>query len=132
MTIKDWIHHLINPHCLHCQEIREENLVCKSCEILKQQLEIANYEKKQLLDSIVNSLRPREETAKEINYEAVRPKMTAWKVQRQMLEAEDRERARILREQNKLDDISMDKDLNLEIEELEKRVGIITGSETKQ
>ena len=51
--MSNWIHRFFNPHCPECRAEREESRVCKSCEILKQQLETVNYEKKQLMDRLL-------------------------------------------------------------------------------
>ena len=112
MTFRHWIHHLFQPHCEQCKNDSEEREVCKSCEILKQQLEIANFEKSQLLNMITSKPAPEERA--EINYDKVKPKMITWRVRQQMLEAEDRERARILREQRKSDDKVIDEEVDNE------------------
>ncbi len=91
----NWIHRLFNPHCPDCKEEREDSMVCESCETLKQQLEIANYEKKQLMDRILE--KPALESKPELR-EVTVPRAVPWPVRRQMLEAEDREKARLMRE----------------------------------
>ena len=76
------------------------NKVCESCETLKQQLEIANYEKKQLLNRMLEKPEPIPvEPLKEI----MPPKSLPWRARRQILEAEDREKARAMREAAKPD-----------------------------
>jgi hypothetical protein len=90
-----WVHRLFNPHCEHCKEEREDSRICSSCETLRLQLEISNSEKRQLLERIlekpvvVNSTGPVEMT---------KPMNVPWNVRRQMLEAEDRVKARLMRE----------------------------------
>jgi len=120
MTFLHWIHHLFNPHCSLCQETAENNKVCQSCETLKVQLSIANHEKQELLNSILSlTKRPEEQTSAAVSYEHAKPKMMTWNVRRQLLEAEDRQAAKLLAEQQK----------KKSIEELEKEVGI--GEEVK-
>ena len=77
-------------------QVQDESLRCKSCETLRQQLEIANYEKKVLLEKVLH----KDETPQvELKpHEVVKPRMIPWNVRRQMLEAEDRERAKLMRE----------------------------------
>jgi hypothetical protein len=97
MTFKHWIHHLINPHCDECQHERQ----CKSCETLKEQLVLANMEKKQMLETILSFNSPPARDNITINQEPPKDaldKLIPWRVRRQMLEAEDRERARLMKE----------------------------------
>jgi hypothetical protein len=103
-----WIHHILKPHCPDCAEERE----CKSCEVLKQQLEAANHDKERLLNMILDKNTPREEPAFTDGPQPVRPKHIPMSVRRQMLEQEDRQRARISEEKKK------------EIEDLEKELGV--------
>jgi hypothetical protein len=67
---------------------------CESCEILKQQLEITNLEKNKLLGRLLE--KPEPEVAPKL-VEVTRPTNIPWNVRRQMLEAEDRERARLIK-----------------------------------
>src|SRR5262245_60112860 len=96
MSIRKWLHHLLEPHCPVCIAEREDNKVCQSCETLKTQLEIANYEKKQLLDSLLRPREPDMQVALQIPKE-VFPRSIPWRVRQQMLEAEDRKTAEMLR-----------------------------------
>lgn len=116
-----WLHHLINPHCRECQMEAEENRICQSCETLKKQLELANYEKKQMLDTILSFSRPQAEnqSGPPADLEHVKPKMMTWNVRRQMLEAEDRKAAQILAEQKRQAE---------SIKELEKELSISEGA----
>ncbi len=68
---------------------------CESCETLKHQLEVSNFEKKQLLDRLLE--KPAPEVIKE-PVPITRPHNIPWNVRRQILEQEDREKARLLRE----------------------------------
>lgn len=126
MKIRDWFHHLLNPHCEHCKEVNEDSKICKSCETLKTQLEIANYEKKQLLQAVLDNHKPVE------TQPASRPdsqfnlaaKSIPWAVRKQMMEAEDRKEAELRKKaasQNKT------ATADLELEELERSLGIVEG-----
>lgn len=103
------------------REVKHEEVICKSCETYREQLEIANYEKKQLLDRIMEKpiTEPERTTAPELT--AVRPKTIPWHVRQQMLEREDREKARALRSAASPDSQIKDK---TDINELEKELGV--------
>jgi hypothetical protein len=96
--------------------IRKESRTCESCETLRSQLELVNYEKKQLLDRILE--RPEKETTKESNSVVLPPRNIPWNVRRQLLETEDRERAKLMREAPKVNQTP------LTTEELEKDLDI--------
>jgi len=110
--MSNWIHRLLNPHCPHCAEEYERDMVCPSCEILKQQLDVANLEIRRLLDKILE--KPQPESIKPPP-EITPPRNVPWSVRRQMLEAEDREKARLMREAPKP---------TVSTEELEKELNI--------
>ena len=111
--MSNWIHRLFNPHCPHCKDEKIEDKLCSSCETLRAQLEIANYENKRLLDKILAE--PKSEPSKPPP-EITIPRNVPWSVRRQMLEAEDREKARLMREAPK----------PVPVEELEKELDIAT------
>lgn len=77
-----------------------EKLICKSCETLKTQLDIANYERKQMLDALIKPAQPAVVEAPAAPQQ-VKPHSVPWSVRRQMLEAEDRVKARALNEQRR-------------------------------
>ena len=93
-----FFHRLFNPHCSFCHSDDTYKNTCKSCEVLQHQLEVVNFEKKQLLDSIL--VKPVEPIQIEPDLEKVKSKFIPWKVRQQMLEEEDRVKARILRKQS--------------------------------
>lgn len=90
-----------------------KNKHCESCETLRQQLEIANYEKRLLLDRIMEKPAPVVETPP---IPISLPKTIPWTVKKQMLEAEDREKAKLLRNAPKPVQT---------VEEIEKELGIV-------
>lgn len=93
-----WIHHLFNPHCPDCKMEREESKICKSCETLGIEIERLRAENTQLINRILEKPQslPERDTAPT---PLTKPggKHIPWAVRRQMLEAEDRERAKALR-----------------------------------
>lgn len=122
--IAKFFHEFANPHCSHC----EGDKICQSCETLKEQLAAANIEKNKLLDLILEKNKVvNEEPAKEIDYQSVKPKYIPWNVRKELLEAEDRERARIQR-----DKLAPNSKEQKEIDKLEQEIGIAPGATEKQ
>jgi hypothetical protein len=110
--------------------LRESELnpkICESCETLKHQLEISNHEKKQLLDRLLEKPEPVKEVVRN-ETPMMLPRNIPWNVRRQMLEAEDREKARVLKNAPKPDS-AIDK---VETEELEKALDLAAEQRDKQ
>lgn len=127
MNIVSLIHRLLNPHCPDCRDKEEYNKICNSCETLKNQLEIVNYEKRQMLDSILNNNKPVISEKPAVNYEELKPMSVPWAVRKQMLEADDRERARLMKQASSNLRVNIRSDIvesDKEIEDLEKQLGI--------
>jgi hypothetical protein len=103
MILLDWYRQYLeikyNSRKLKNEVVVEEK-VCASCETLKQQLEVANYEKAQLLSKILKEPEPVKETQAPT---ITRPVRLPWPARRQLLETEDREKARLLRNAPKPD-----------------------------
>lgn len=129
-----WLHHILEPHCPECKEEKQDEAVCKSCETLRVQLEIANHEKAQMMAALI---RPQSSgpVAEPIQPEAVKPKTIPWVVRKQMLEAEDRKTAQLMREEQLAKDLLRgssgglkvdipDVKVNQTIEDLEKELGV--------
>ena len=113
----NWFHKFFNPHCEACHDEKESSQVCKSCETLKEQLEIVTQEKNRLLDRLLE--RPAVETSAP-PVEITKPHNIPWVVRRQMLEREDRERAKLMREAPKpIPTEDLEKELNIVAEERE-------------
>jgi len=92
----NFIHHFFAPHCPHCIDEKREALICNSCEILRHELEVVRLENKVLLDRILE--KPVESKPIDINeLKPIGPKNISWNVRRQMLEAEDREKAKLMK-----------------------------------
>jgi len=119
-----WIHQLMNPHCEECKADK----ICISCETLREQLSIANYERSQLVNQIIRLTTPATETKSEIEQEfkPIKPKPIPWNVKRQMLEEEDRKLAQVIK--SKDEEIKIAKTMTTE--ELEKELGIATVAES--
>lgn len=66
--------------------------------MLKSQLETSNYEKHQLLNQLLEMNRPIiEKRIDTSELKPIRPKNIPWSVARQSLEAEDREKAKLMK-----------------------------------
>jgi len=85
---------------------------CEACEILRDQLHKSEVERRELLQRLLDKDKP-EPLVKETDAPVpIQPSYTPWRVRQQMLEAEDRQKAKLMRDRVQ------------EIEKLEKEVGI--------
>lgn len=98
-------------------EIRKENKTCESCENLKFELAQVRLENSRLLDHILAKPVPEPEVKQEF-IKPVLPNMIPWRVRQQMLEAEDRQKARLMKEHTNKEPKSNT------VEELEKELGV--------
>lgn len=120
-----WIHHIFNPHCPECREEREREIVCPSCEILKVQVEKLTYDNEKLLNRILE--KPEIEPEKP-RVEITPPRNIPWNVRRQILEKEDREKARLMRDAPKPDKIStedLEKELDIAARNREAEASVV-------
>jgi hypothetical protein len=99
----NWFHRFFNPHCQHCAELEYES-ACASCEVLKEEVNTLRRQNDTLLNRILEVPRIEERTVAPAP-QTVLPKMVPWAVKRQMLEAEDREKARAMRNAAKPDTV---------------------------
>lgn len=110
--IVKFFHELSHPHCIECIQENEINSVCESCETLKMQLSLSNQREKELLSLLVEKNKPQAETiTNDKDIKPISPRNIPWRVKQQMLEEQDRDKARVLAEQARIE-----KELNLEIE----------------
>src|SRR5687767_6423356 len=134
----NFFHRLFNPHCSHCADELRDNKVCNSCEVLKTQLEAANYQINQLTQAWINKDKivispPSTEVLK-----LIMPRHVPWRVRQQELEAEDRKAAELMRAKTKEINIppaekkEENQSINVEnvdrsksIEELETELGVV-------
>lgn len=110
MAFVKWLHHLFNPHCPDCIP------VCESCNTLKMELARANIEKERLLQAILDLQKPPVVNVPISEPPKIDTKNTPlpWRVRQQLLETEDRERARLIQEVMP----------NVTVGQLEKELGI--------
>lgn len=112
-----WLHKIWNPHCPDCALDNQDRKVCQSCEVLTAQLAIANTEKRQLLEAILEPHKRTEtQPAKEIDWKQIRQQQTTWAVRRQMLEAEDRKAAALMKDKANVQQQIADLEKNLGVE----------------
>lgn len=114
------------------REVTTEKSICQSCETLKSQLEIANYEKKLLLNRLLEKPEPIEERTIAPELVAARPRAIPWHIKKQMLETEDREKARAMREAPKPDSVTNTKVDKVDVEELERELDVVTKDRESQ
>jgi len=110
----DWWHKFRNPHCPHCIEEKREARVCNTCEVLQLQVAKLQYENEKLLSKIFE--KPAEEPKIDTNdLKPIMPKTMPWNVRRQMMEREDRHKAKLLKQQGE----------GITVEELEQEMAIV-------
>lgn len=100
---------------------------CKSCETLKLQLALANEEKKQLTDTLLNIIKPKIYEAPAQELKPIINSAGLFSRRRAALESADREAARIQRDSTiigKRDDELKNIKLDSSVEQLEEELGI--------
>jgi hypothetical protein len=117
----NWFHRFLNPHCSHCAEERKEKAVCKSCEILQFENDRLHAENSRLLTELLKNDNEQPLAVRD-NQDIPKiplPRRMPFTARRQMLEAEDRERAKILRQAPKPETASVE-DFAKELADVEK------------
>jgi hypothetical protein len=120
MLLLDWYKQWLDLRIEHKEKQlmlnKEIEKPCDSCETLKEQLSIANHEREKLLARIMEKPEPIPNVPLA---PVTMPRMVPWNVRRQMLEAEDRARAKAIKEAAKADTPEINKK---SVEELEKEM----------
>lgn len=75
-----------------------EELPCNTCEVLRAQLDESNRERRELLSRLLEPSKPEPVPKEEQEFVPIKPSFTPWRVRQQMLEQEDRAKARILKD----------------------------------
>jgi hypothetical protein len=88
------------------------DMPCETCEVLRQQLDKSERERSELLHRLLDKDKTEPLSVKEEEYKPIQPQFTPWRVRQQMLEAEDRKQAQLIKDKAK------------EIAELEKELEI--------
>ena len=91
---------------------------CTTCEVLREQLANSESERRSLLAKLLEKNQPEPLPApkEEEELTPIRPQFVPWRVRQQMLEAEDRRQAELLRRSKQ------------NVEKLEKEVGVTDAS----
>jgi hypothetical protein len=125
LSFQHWLHHLFNPHCEQCALVAQEKLEleltraeCKSCEMLRSELDRLNRRYDALLERVLTPPQAPIEEEKELTEFKPRGPMP-WRERKKILEADDRKRAEIMRA-NKLEPVQpiTEDDLEKELAEV--------------
>ena len=85
---------------------------CETCEILRESLYKSEAERKELLYRLLDKDKTEPPSIEQEELKPIQPQFIPWRVKQQMLEAEDRKKAQLMRDKAK------------EIEELEKELKV--------
>ena len=133
IAMLNFFHRLFNPHCEHCTEEDELKRHCNSCEILQRELELLRSERDQLLDRILNPFKNEvTTTSTAIEPQPIKPKFIPWGVRRQMLEAESRQAAKLMKEKTDEIKVAAKSDKPLTVEEIEQVLGVSNEGESNE
>lgn len=94
----NWFHKLFHPHCDLCHAEAQENRICQSCETLKSELAAVRFQNEQLMKNILDIVHPPKPESVQVDTSNFKPLATSWRIKQQMLEAEDRKAAQVLKE----------------------------------
>lgn len=92
MNLGMFFHRLFHVHCAECRTESE----CPNCNLLRDMLADERREKKELLEKLTKE--PEKIVQPEQTKVEVRQTAMPWRVRQQILEAEDRRKAQVLRE----------------------------------
>lgn len=115
-------HRLLNPHCEHCSEERRESKICISCENLRLEVARLRHDNERLLNRLLDTPPEITISGREEDKIPIPPKLP-WAARRQMLEREDRDTAKRLRQQQT--EVAKD---TISTEDLEKELDIVTAA----
>lgn len=91
---------------------RLEPVPCASCEVLREALTVSERERRELLQRLLAPPTPIPVELEKEELTPITPKFIPWRVRQQMLEQEDQQKAKLMRDKQK------------EIDDLEKETGI--------
>lgn len=89
-----------------------EPVICATCEVLRSQLDESNRERRELLTRLFDKDKSEPPVTSMEEFQPIKPQFVPWRVRQQMLEAEDRKTAQLMK--SKME----------EIQQLEMEVGI--------
>lgn len=94
--------------------------ICQTCEILRDQLDESNRERKELLHKLLEKDKPEPLPLATEEPKPITPNYVPWRVRQQALEAEDKRAAQLMRDRQR------------EIQALEKELGVGDASEVSR
>jgi len=97
---------------------------CQNCELLKNIIEQERHERKQILQVVIESAKPKEEVIIQTNPNEYKPKLVNWTSERLRLEREDRQRAAELMKKKQEELAASKNQSNQKVEDLEKELDI--------
>lgn len=104
--------------------IRRESRICETCEVLKLENARLQIECNRLIDRILEKPVVEQIREEPREFKPVLPRNTSWNVKRQMLEEEDRRKAQLLKQNEKVSTDDLEKELDIVTEEREKANGV--------
>lgn len=129
--MSNFIHRFLNPHCEHCamedEKKFQRNSYNPTVELLKDEINRLQRINDSLVARLENALDPVEITDKPVESEnkvpvPISPRKTSWEVKRRELEAEDRNKARVLRA---LEKQGIDIDKPMPLSDLENEIASV-------
>lgn len=112
----NWFHRFLNPHCPECKLDSQDKRVCQSCETLKTEVARLTADNERILNTLIEKKGLENFQPEKTPVMLRPPSAIPWNVRRQMLEREDRERAKILKNAPKAEttDVSdLERELNI-------------------
>lgn len=98
-SIKEWVIHLFNPHCVRCYKS------CESCELLRRLLDAERFEKKRLLDLLVNGPEITQVEEKQEIFQPIHSGTLSRRALKNKLEREARERYEKIKKERGLENV---------------------------
>lgn len=80
------------------KQIKAEYRICESCETLKMELSHLRQDNERLLNAVLSKPIIEETVSKAEDLVPIQPRVVPWRVRQQMLEAEDRDKAKKMRD----------------------------------
>jgi hypothetical protein len=93
---------------------------CQTCEILRERLDESNRERRELLHRLLDRDRPEPPSTSTEEHVPLPSNFTPWRVRQQMLEQEDRQRAKLIKEKA----VEMRNAHSEQIDKLEEELGV--------
>jgi hypothetical protein len=125
MFLLNWYREYLEIKSERESKKRELNY-CSACETLKLQLAIANEERKLLINKLTDKPEVIEDKPNTNELKPIMPNRMNWNTRRQLLEAESREAAKLMKQNEAITRSSTEGQV-LTIHEIEKELGVENG-----